>query len=149
MIHTLGGRWALSRFLVPTAAAVGMLFGRWGKDNVAYLLTIPALVLIINMYVSWQQRPVNGQMKSAPSFQRALAMWHAADVFSLVFLAAFEGAIAVIAEEKATAAVIPAMLATFVPYTLLSLFARWQLDRAGSIKSAAHDSALLFEQQEL
>jgi hypothetical protein len=121
--------WITARIFIPLAAVVFMVEHRWGEENVLYAITVPFLLLVINMYVSWQLRPTANPPGTSRAVARDFWWWHTTDILALLCLGICEAAAAVIAEEKANAAVVFVIVPTFGVYMLLSWSARVQSQR--------------------
>jgi hypothetical protein len=92
--------WVLTRLVLPLLAAGCMLYGRWGKDNVVYILTLPIFFLLLRMFMSSQEWPNCSPLDEFRPFRRAIIWWHTLEVLALVLLMAFEIGIAAAASGQ-------------------------------------------------
>ncbi len=121
--------WFVDRFVLPLGAAAWLLWARWGCLNLPYVIAV-LLILLLRMFLSWQERPDCPVLENYPPYRRALGWWHNCDVLGLVFLMVFEAATAVAAQGKDLPAIPTLFLTLFFPYSLLIVTARVHLLRA-------------------
>ena len=122
--------WIATRFLLPLLAAGLMVYGRWGMNNVAYILTPPIFFLLLRMYIASRERPICPPLEDFPPFRSMLAWWNVLEVFGLVLLMGFEIAIAAAAEGRDQVAALIVLVIFGAPYAILVVAARSFLRRA-------------------
>ena len=122
MFQTL--MWIVTRFFLPLLAAGCMMYSRWGKDNIAFILTLPILFLLLRMFMSSQEWPNCSPLDEFLPFRRAIIWWHTLEVLALVLLMGFEIGIAAAAsgQDRFAASIVTAIF--LLPYAVLILVAR-------------------------
>ena len=124
-------------FAVPVSAAVGVVFSRWGQNNLALVLALPIVVLLWRMFVLSARRP------EAPPDDRHLrnriANWHALGIVACLFLMVFEAGVAGMAESRTANATVWAtfVACTYVPFVLFSALAEWALPKSSGDPAAS------------
>ena len=124
--------WILNRTLGPLVIAAMFLILRWGRDNMFYIIALPAVVLIWRMATSESQKSYEDRSRIGHWYAS-----HTAEVLSLLLLMCFEIAVASLAQAKVEALFVWSVvgLSSYVPYLALTIWAKILLISGGSVDS--------------
>ena len=105
---------------------------RWGRDNMFYIIALPAAVMVWRMATSESQK----SYKDRPRIGHWYAS-HTAEVLSLLLLMCFEIAVASLAQARVEDLFVWSVvgLSSFVPYLALTIWAKILLTFGGPVDS--------------
>ncbi|MCE9554867.1 MAG: hypothetical protein K8T91_16045 [Planctomycetes bacterium] len=116
--------WFLTRIAVPLLFAIGIVVTRWGSDNVVLYIAVPPVLLVVRIATGDSQDTIDARSKVRDWYRG-----HFYEILALVFLGAFQVAVAAMAEGKVANVGywLIMVLMLFMPYLFLMLVSSYSL----------------------